>query len=43
MAAQKEQKVFSSGVVEGGAYEDGHKGDDVNGTLFGRNLVHTFD
>lgn len=31
MAAQKEQKVFSSGVVEGGAYEDGHKGDGIAG------------
>ena len=31
MAAQKESKVFSTGVVEGGAYEDGHKEDGVAG------------
>jgi hypothetical protein len=34
MAAQKESKVVNSGVVEGGAYEDGHKGDGVAGSLF---------
>jgi hypothetical protein len=34
MAAQKESKVFSAGVVEGGAFEDGHKGDGAAGLLF---------
>jgi hypothetical protein len=34
MAAQKESKVFNTGVVEGGAYEDGHKGDGVAGQSF---------
>lgn len=34
MAAQKESKVFQTGVVEGGAYEDGHKGDGGNGLFF---------
>jgi uncharacterized membrane protein len=34
MAAQKESKVFSTGVVEGGAFEDGHKGDGGAGLLF---------
>jgi len=34
MAAQKESKIVSTGVVDGGAYEDGHKGDAVAGSLF---------
>jgi hypothetical protein len=43
MSAQKEAKYFSTGVVEGGAYEDGHKGDGTAGQSFGRNLICTFD
>ena len=31
MSAQKETKYFNTGVVEGGAYEDGHKGDGTAG------------
>ena len=36
MAAQKESKVFttSTGVVDGGAYEDGHKGDGGAGSSY---------
>lgn len=31
MFSQKESKHASTGVVEGGAYEDGHKGDGTAG------------
>jgi len=40
MAAQKESKVFNTGVVDGGAYEDGHKGDGTTGLLFQRSFIH---
>jgi hypothetical protein len=36
MAAQKESKIVNTGVVDGGAYEDGHKGNGVAGSLFTR-------
>lgn len=43
MAAQKESKVFNTGVVDGGAYEDGHKGDGTTGSLFRRTFNHLDD